>query len=453
MWFERLVPGTPPGDGDYAGLRDSLKLGRQATIARLETTGLRGRGGAGYPTAQKWQVCHDAEGEEKYAMCNAVDADPQAQTARILLGSYPHAVLEGLLIAAYAVGAAHCYVCINAEYGDESAVLRDALEQMRGRGLLGGDIMGAGFSCDITVKEVPSGLVMGEETALIRALEDKQPLPYLRLEYPAVKGLLGKPTLVNSAETLANVSAIFAGRRALTAVGDEAGDAAGEPGGLRAGATKIVTICGDVTEPCTVEVPLGTTIGALLEAVEGASPDELGVKAVQLGGPTGAFFAGGPDAAPGVGAVPATLAVGGALDTPIDYEALAAAGAIMGSATLQVIGARGAGSERGGSDSAGGICAVQMARDTMSYLQEQSCGKCTACREVTLQLTEMLEDIVEFRAKPEDLDLMLELCEAMGAGSICGLGKTAAAPLLSCLTLFPDDFAAHISRKSCPGGA
>jgi NADH-quinone oxidoreductase subunit F len=417
--------------GGYSGLDRALKLGRDGVLAALRRSGLRGRGGAGYPTAAKWQACHDAEADQKYTVCNAIDADPQARTAKALLGGDPHAVLEGLLIGTFAVGASRCFICVNSDYAAEVAVLEESLDQMRGYGLLGDGILGSGFSCYIEVRGIAPSLVAGEETALIGALEGKQPLPYIRFDYPAVKGLYGAATLVNSAETLANVSAIFQGLSALGRDGAAPpGDAPGNyPGVADNPGAKVVTVCGDVARPRTVEIPFGTTIRALLEATqaspaaEGVPANEPDMKAVQFGGPTGAFFA------------------GASLDTPITYEDLEAAGSIMGSATLQVF------------DGARDACAVEIARDAMSYLAEQSCGKCVVCREGTYQLADMLTDVAEARGKADDMELLLELCEAMEAGSICGLGKTAPTPLLSLLRLFPDDFAAHIDDGRCPAAS
>ncbi len=401
--------------GGYSGLARALELDPEAVIEELGKSGLRGRGGAGYPAAQKWQACreagiacHESEAGERYAVCNAVDADPCAKTARLLLGSDPHSVLEGLLIGAYAVGAERCFVCMNAGYRDEVMLVREVVEQMRQFGLVGEDILESGFSCDIVVEEVAGSLVAGEETALICVLEGKQPLPYLRLSYPAAKGLHGRPTLVNSAETLANVSAIFQRHPAV-----QYRDGAGGSGG-----TKVVTVCGDVNRPCTVEVPFGTTVRALIEETQGGSLSDLNIKAAQFGGPTGAFFA------------------GSLLDTPIAFEDVKAAGSVMGSGTIRVIG--------------GGSCAVEMARDAMSYLRDQSCGKCSACREGAYQITDMLADIAEGRGKTEDMELLLELGESMKTGSICGLGKDGYKPLLSSIELFADDYSAHIDGKRCP---
>jgi NADH:ubiquinone oxidoreductase subunit F (NADH-binding) len=395
----------------YSGLRRALELGREGAIQELRESGLRGRGGAGYLTALKWQICHDSDGEVKYAICNAVDADPRARTARLLLGSDPHSVLEGLLVGAYAVGAAHCFVCINADYGEEIALVREALEQMKRRGLLGDNILELGFSCEIEVKEIPGSLVSGEETALLRALEDRQPLPYLRFAYPAVKGLHDVPTLINSAETLANVSAIL-----------QQHPAAAQAGGTgKSEGTKIVTLSGGPGHDRTVEVPFGTTIRTVIEQVGGAGPGDSSATVVQFGGPTGALF------------------TGDSLDMPITCEDLEAAGSTIGSAGIRVFG--------------GEACAVGIARDIMSYLREQSCGKCVVCREGTYQLVEILNDIAECRAETADMELLLELSEAIKAGSICGLGKAACDPVLSSIKLFSDDYDSHIHHKRCAAKA
>ena len=391
----------------YSGLRHALELGPEGVIQELRASGLRGRGGAGYPTALKWQSCHDAEGEAKYAVCNAVDADPRARTARVLLGSDPHSVLEGLVIGAYAVGAAHCFVGVNADHGAEIGLVQEALGQMRRYGLLGGDILQSGFSCEIEIREIPGSLVAGEETALLRALEGRQPLPYLRFEYPSVKGLHGLPTLIHSAETLANVSAIFQKHPAV----------AGAKGGGKSEGTKIITLSGSPGHDTTVEVPFGTTMRTVIEEVGGVGPGDTHTTVAQFGGPTGALF------------------TGDSLDTPITYEDLGAAGSAMGSAGIQVL----------SSDA----CAVETARDIMSYLRDQSCGKCVVCREGTYQVVEILNDIVECRAETADMELLLELSEAIRTGSICGLGKAACVPVLSSIKLFSADFDSHINDKRC----
>jgi NADH:ubiquinone oxidoreductase subunit F (NADH-binding) len=423
--------------GHYSGLVRALRLGPEGVIAEVERAALRGRGGAGFPTALKWRACRSAEGREKYVVCNSGDADPAARTARLLLGCDPHSVLEGLLIGAYAVGAAQGYMCINPGHAGETRALEETLDEMRRSRLLGDDILGSGFSFDLTVKEIAGPMPVWEETALIKTLEGRQPLPELRPPYPAVKGLHGRPTLVNAAETLANVAALFreggphdvaatgaadvsmAGTAGASPPGTAAGTAGASPPGTAAG-TKVISITGDVGNERTVEVPLGTTLRELLAEVEGVETAAVEVKAVQFGGPTGAFFA------------------GASLDTPISFEALEAAGAIMGSGTLRVFRT--------------GTCAVEMTRDTMVYLRDESCGKCPACREGAYQIAGMLTRIAEGRGKTEDLELLVELGEAMKSGSICGFGRTASAPLLSSLALFADDYRAHLDGRGCPGG-
>jgi len=393
----------------YSGLSRALQMSQQEVIEELGKTGLRGRGGAGYPTVDKWQICHDAEGTEKYGICNAVDADPQARTARLLLESDPHSVLEGLLIGAYATGASHCFICVNSEYRNAIEILRQAIEQMKKYSLLGDGILDSDFKCDIEIKETASSLVSGEETALIRSLENKQAMPYLRTIYPAVKGLNDKPTLINNAETLANVSAVFR----------DSPESISRMGTDKSKGTKVITLSGKITHGYTIEVPFGTTLRTLIEDIGGGIPGGKGIKSVQFGGPTGSFF------------------TNGSLDTPVSYEAMEEAGGIIGSGTVEIFD--------------GDNCAVEMNRDIISYLQAESCGKCVFCREGTLQMADILNDIAENKGTQEDLDLILELAEGMKTGSICGLGKTAALPVLSSTSLFRDDYDAHIKDKRCPG--
>ncbi len=385
--------------GGYSGLSRAMELGPEDVLSALLRTGLRASGD-GRSVATEWATCREVEADEKYAICNAVDCDARAQTARLLLGTDPHAVLEGLLIAAFSVGASRCYVCINADYREEIETVEEALRQMSSRGLVGDDILGSGFSCHVTIEEIASSLIAAEHTALIRALEGRQPLPYLATEDICVCGLHGQPTLIESAETLAKVSALFQEY----------------PAGA---AAKIVTVCGDVSHPATVEVQLGTTIRAVLEGTQGAKVAELDLKAVQFGGPAGAFFA------------------AETLDTPIDFERLAEAGGAMGSGSLYVYGA--------------GWCAVEMARDVTALLHEESCGKCVFCREGTRQLLDILDDVVEQGVDEEQMTLLVELSEAMKDGSICALGRQASAPVLSSLRLFADDYRSHNVDRRCRG--
>jgi NADH-quinone oxidoreductase subunit F len=391
----------------FSGLSRALESGRQDVIEELGKSDLRGRGGAGYPAADKWQVCLDAKGSEKYVICNAVDADPEARTARLLLENDPFAVLEGVLIGAYAVGAKKGYICINKEYTTATNRINRALEQMRDYGLLGENILDSEFGCDIEVEEVASSLVAGEETALIRALEGKQMMPYLRTVYPAEKGFNDKPTLVNNAETLSNVSAVFQNNpEIISGIGN------GKSRG-----TKVITLCGDVINKYTVEVPFGTTLRTLVEDIGGRVAGGKDIKALRFGGPTGSFFP------------------GDSLDTPISYETMAEADAIIGSGTIAVYN--------------GDCCAVEMTRDAMSYLQVESCGKCVFCREGTYQLLDILNDIADNKGKETDLDLLGEIAEGMKTGSICGLGRTTPAPVLSSLKFFRNDYEAHVKEKRC----
>jgi len=392
----------------YRGLSKALQMNQQDVIEELKKSGLRGRGGAGFFTADKWKICHEAEGSGKCVICNAVDADPRAHTAQLLLEGDPHAVLEGMLISAYAVGASHCIVCVNAEHGLAIKRLRKALEQMRVYGLLGHNILDSNFSSEIEIKEVPSSFVSGEETALLRCLEEKQVMPYLRPPYPAIHGLADKPTLINQLETLSNVSAIFQnGSQWYSSFGTE-----------QSKGTKVITLSGKVVHQYTVEVPFGTTLRSIVEDIGGGVLSGKNIKAVQFGGPTGAYFN------------------ADSLDIQVDYKTMEEAGSIIGSGTVEVF----------DSDS----CAVEMTKDIISYIHTQSCGKCVFCREGSYQMSDILKDISEHLGKPQDLDLLIELGEEMKIGCICGLGRTAPNPVLSSIQLFRKEYEVHIKEKRCP---
>jgi NADH:ubiquinone oxidoreductase subunit F (NADH-binding) len=392
----------------YSGLSKALQMDRPDVVEEVRKSGLRGRGGAGYATADKWKACLDAEGSDKYVICNAVDADPRARTARLLLDGDPHSVLEGLMIGAYAVGASHGIVCVNAGYGRAIERLRRALAQMREYGLLGNDVLGSTFSSEIEIEEVTASLVSGEETALLRSLEEKQVLPYLRPPYPAMSGYSGKPTLISNVETLSDVSAIFQnGSEWYSRFGTE-----------QSKGTKVVTLSGNVAHQYTVEIPFGTTLRRIVENIGGGVPNGKTIKAVQVGGPTGAYFA------------------SDSLDLQVDYEIIREAGSMIGSGTVEVF----------DSDS----CAVEMTEEILSYVQTQSCGKCVFCREGTYQMSDILKDISEYMGKPQDLALLSELGEEMKIGCICGLGQTASNPVLSSIRLFRHEYDAHINGKRCP---
>ncbi len=393
----------------YSGLARAWQMKPAQVVAELKKSVLRGRGGAGYSTADKWEICRYAEGSEKYVICNAVDADPESRTARLILESDPHSVLEGILIGAYAVGASRCSVCVSAENKHGIKRLAQALEQMREYSLLGGNILDSIFSCEIEIKEVESSFVLGEETALIRLLEEKQAIPYIRTAYPAASGLHGKPTLINNIETFANVPAVFQSSPEKWHGGTGTEESRG---------SKVMTLAGNIVHRYTIEVPFGTTLCNIITEIGGGVADGNRLKAVQFGGPTGAFFA------------------ADSLDTPIDYETMEKAAAIIGSGTVEVF----------SSDS----CAVEMVREVIHYLQTQSCGKCVFCREGIYQMYDILKDISGNTGRPDDLDLLVELSEAMKTGSICGLGSTAPNPVLSSISLFGDDYDAHIKDKRCP---
>jgi NADH-quinone oxidoreductase subunit F len=389
------------GNG-YQSLARCLEMNQEEILEELAKSGLRGRGGAGFFTVEKWKACRNAGGSEKYLVCNAVDGDPQALTARLLLEGDPHSVIEGTLIGAYAVGASHCFIVTVEENRLGVERLNTALIQARNYNLLGNNILNTKFSTEIEIKTVKPSLVAGEETALLQAIDGKQAMPYLRTSFPEQNGYRNKPTLINNIETLANIPVIFNRKNS-------------KQSGMRG--TKVVTLAGKTKHKYTVEVPLGTAIGSIVREIGGGTEKGEPIKAVQAGGPTGTFL--------GVGS----------LNIHYEYEPMKSAGAIIGSGTIEVF------------DSSS--CAVEMAWEKSAFLQTQSCGKCVFCREGTVQIAAILKDINENHGKPKDLDLMFEIGELMQTSSICGLGKTAANPVLSSLRLFPDEFESHVKEKKC----
>jgi NADH-quinone oxidoreductase subunit F len=395
------------GNG-YSGLAEVLRMDPADVIAELKKSGLRGKGGAGYFTADKWQICYDAEGDEKYVICNAVDGDPHSFAAQLMLESDPHSVIEGMLIAAYTIGASRCFICVNAKYEQAIKRLRKALEQTIEYGLSGDKILDSDFSTEVVIKEEEDLFISGEETTLIRSIEGKQPMPYLRTVYPAISGINGRPTLVNNLETLSCVSAVF-----QNGAGWYRGFGTEESQG-----TKVITLSGDITHKYTVEVPFGTTLQSIVMDIGGQVPKGKNIRLVQFGGPTGAYF--GADS----------------LNIGIGYEMTKKAGSIIGSGVIEVF----------DSDS----CAVEVVKDIIHYIHNQSCGKCVFCREGSYQIYDILKDISENKGKPSDMDLLNELCEAMATGCICGLGSTAPNPILSSIKLFSDDYEAHIKDRRCP---
>jgi len=395
-------------NGGYDGLSRALKMKPQEVIDEVKKSGLRGRGGAGFPTGLKWQFCHDAPGKTKYIICNADEGDPGAFMDRALLEGDPHAVLEGFLIGAYAIGAADGYIYIRAEYPLAIQRLKTALQQMRECGLLGERIMGSGFNFDIKIKEGAGAFVCGEETAMIASIEGNRGMPRPRPPFPAQSGLWGKPTNINNVETWGNVSAIL----------QRGADWYAGYGTEKSKGTKTFSLVGKVERTGLIEVPMGITLREIIYGIGGGIADGKSFKAVQTGGPSG-------------GCIPASL-----LDTPVDYESLTAAGAIMGSGGMVVMDE--------------GTCMVDVARYFLTFTQAESCGKCIMCRLGTKQMLDILEDITNGRGKDGDIELLLELGQAVKDGSLCALGGTAPNPVLTTIRYFRDEYEAHISERRCP---
>jgi NADH-quinone oxidoreductase subunit F len=398
-------------EGGYAGLAKALfEMTPDEIIDEAQRAGLRGRGGGGFPTGQKWKFCRAAEADKKYVICNADEGDPGAFMDRSLLEGNPHAVLEGMAIGARAIGAAQGYIYIRAEYPLAIERLRIAIEQMRERGLLGENILGSDFSFDIIIKEGAGAFVCGEETALIASIEGRRGMPMSRPPFPAVKGLYGKPTNINNVETWANVPHIVTGgAEAYAARGTETSKG-----------TKILSLVGQVNNTGLVEVPMGMTLRQLVYEVGGGIKGGRALKAVQSGGPSG-------------GCIPAHM-----MHLPIDYESLAQAGSIMGSGGLVVMDET--------------TCMVDLARYFVTFTQNESCGKCVPCRLGTKQMRMILDDICEGRGTEESIAQLEALGEAVGKGSLCGLGQTAPNPVLTTIKYFRDEYLAHVREKRCPAG-
>ncbi len=396
--------------GGYRGLENALRLTPDEVIQQVNRAGLRGRGGAGFPTWRKWQTCRNAVGFPKYVICNADEGDPGAFMNRSLLEGDPHSLLEGMLIAGYAIGARRGFIYIRAEYPLAVERLRIGLQQMREIGLLGEDILGSGFSFDIEIREGAGAFVCGEETALIASIEGRRGMPRPRPPFPAQSGLWGRPTVINNVETLAAVSHILR----------DGPDAYAARGASNARGTKTFSLAGKVERTGLIEVPLGTTLRQIIFDIGGGVAEGRAFKAVQTGGPSG-------------GCLPASL-----LDTPVDYESLTAAGSIMGSGGLVVMDDRN--------------CAVDVAHYFLSFVQAESCGKCAPCRVGTQRMLEILETIQAGKATMDDLALLESLARTVKAGSLCALGQSAPNPVLTTLRYFRDEYEAHIQERRCPAG-
>ena len=396
-------------DGYQALAKALTQMTPEEIIAEVKTSGLRGRGGAGFPTGLKWEFCQKSPGETKYVLCNADEGDPGAFMDRSILEADPHSVVEGMTIAAKAIGAHAGYVYCRAEYPLAVHRLQLAIEQAREYGLLGDNILDTGFSFDLNIYQGAGAFVCGEETALMRSIEGKRGMPRPRPPFPAVAGLWNKPTVLNNVETWANISPIITkGGAWYASIGT-----AGSKG------TKVFALTGHVNNIGLVEVPMGTPLRTIIYDIGGGIPKKhRKFKAVQLGGPSG-------------GCVTEQY-----LDMPCDYEEIVKAGAIMGSGGMIVM-----------DDS---TCMVDMARFFMDFVQDESCGKCTPCREGTRRMLQVLEKIVEGKGEAGDIELLEELAGMIQTSSLCGLGQTGPNPVLSTIRHFRHEYEAHIHDKKCP---
>jgi NADH-quinone oxidoreductase subunit F len=395
--------------GGYKALEKALlKMKPQGVIDEITKAGLRGRGGAGFPTARKWQFCRDAPGTQKYVICNADEGDPGAFMDRSILEADPNAVIEGLTIAGYAIGASEGYIYVRAEYPLAVQRFRVALEQAKEKGFLGKNVLGSNFDFTIHVKEGAGAFVCGEETALIASIESKRGMPRPRPPFPAQSGLDGKPTIINNVKTLATVPVIV----------DRGADWFAGIGTAKSKGTAVFALTGKVANSGLVEVPMGTTLSRIIFDIGGGIPRGKQFKAVQTGGPSG-------------GCIPAQF-----LDTPVEYDSLAQLGSIMGSGGMVVL-----------DDS---TCMVEIARYFLSFTQAESCGKCVPCRLGTKQMLEILTRITQGKGREEDINTLLNIAGTVKECSLCGLGQTCPNPVLTTLKYFRDEYETHIKEKKCP---
>lgn len=397
--------------GGYQALQQALQGGYQQVIDTVKSSGLRGRGGGGFPTGLKWEYARKSENNRKYLICNADEGDPGAYMDRSVLESDPHSVIEGMVIGGFAIGANTGIIYCRAEYPLAVETISHAIKQAEANGFLGENIFNSGFNFDIKVVKGAGAFVCGEETALITSIEGKLGEPRPRPPFPAQKGLWGYPTVINNVETWANIPPILCrGSDWYAGIGTE-----------NSRGTKVFALVGDVRNNGLVEVPMGTTIRQIVYDIGGGAEKKLGVKAVQTGGPSG-------------GCIPASL-----FDTPVDYQRLAEIGAIMGSGGMVVMNER--------------SCMVDVARFFMQFTQHESCGKCVPCREGTRRMLTMLDDICEGReSNLESLKLLEELALVVKESSLCGLGQTAPNPILSTLKHFRPEYESHIREHYCPSG-
>ncbi|HNZ32800.1 MAG TPA: NADH-quinone oxidoreductase subunit NuoF [Candidatus Cloacimonas sp.] len=394
----------------YKALQKALSMDRDAIIDEIKKSGLRGRGGAGFPTGVKWQLCAKEVSAKKYVICNADEGDPGAFMDRSTLEGDPHSVIEGMIIGAYAIGANEGYIYCRAEYPMALEHLKTAIAAAEKKNYLGKNILGSSFSFDLHIKEGAGAFVCGEETALMQSIEGKRGMPTLRPPYPAAKGLWGKPTNINNVETWANVPWIIM----------HSANEYRKYGTDKSPGTKVFALAGKIAGSGLIEVPMGIPLKDIIYKVGGGMKTSKPFKAVQMGGPSG-------------GCIPAEK-----IDTIVDYDSITATGAIMGSGGMVVMDT--------------GTCMVDVAKFFLNFTQNESCGKCTFCRIGTKRMLEILTRITEGKGELQDLNNLEELAENIIKGSLCGLGQTAPDPVLTTLRYFKDEYLAHIVDKRCPAG-
>ena len=398
--------------GGYKAIEKIIETGMtpEQVIEEVKVAGIRGRGGAGFPTATKWTFARGAEGDKKYLICNGDEGDPGAFMDRSLLEGDPHNIVEGMLISAYAIGASGGYAYIRAEYPLAVKNFGLAIEDAMAAGYLGDNILGSDFNFHLKIKQGAGAFVCGEETALIASIEGERGMPRIRPPFPAIKGLFGKPTIINNVETLSNIPWIIDnGGAAYAAIGTE--DSRG---------TKVFALAGAIARGGLVEIPMGMTLREMIYDIGGGSSTGKPLKAVQLGGPSG-------------GCVPESL-----FDTQIEYASINATGAIMGSGGIIVMDEK--------------SCMVDLAKFFLDFTQIESCGKCTFCRIGTLRMKEILTKVCDGEASMEDIDTLEQLAESVKQSSLCGLGQTAPNPVLTTLKYFREEYEAHVKEQRCPAG-
>ena len=406
---------NPEDINEYIARDGYMALGKalsemtpQQVIDEISASGLRGRGGGGFPTGRKWQFAYNEKNDQKYVICNADEGDPGAFMDRSILEGDPHSVIEAMAIAGYAIGANHGYIYIRAEYPIAVDRLKIAIKQAKELGLLGDDILGTGFKFDLELRLGAGAFVCGEETALIASIEGKRGMPSPKPPFPAVKGVWGKPTIINNVETFANVAQIINNGAAwFKSMGAE-----------KSSGTKVFALGGKVVNTGLVEVEMGTTLREVIYEIGGGCPNNKRFKAVQTGGPSGGCLTEAD------------------LDSPIDFDTLIAKGSMMGSGGMIVM----------DEDN----CMVDIARFYMDFIVDESCGKCTPCRIGTKRLLELLTDICEGRGSLDTIDELESLSQTIKDTALCGLGQTAPNPVLSTLKFFRDEYLAHVVEKRCP---